>query len=138
MSDAARESKSSDIHSLDKTTGAPHYAIHGGHTADIVSSVKSYLLEHPAKYCGKVESLLEMIYFRSTEYNPVENDRVRVCFRNLESRIHELNLPEGNENKLMDLIGRVCGEYERRAYIEGIKVGARLMMELMGEVDLKL
>lgn len=28
------------------------------HTADIVSSVKSYLLEHPAKYCGKVESLL--------------------------------------------------------------------------------
>ena len=32
----------------------------------------------------------------------------------------------------MNVVYSLCTIYERQGYIEGIKVGARLMMELMG------
>lgn len=76
----------------------------------MVASIKDYLLWQPAEYCGEVESLLEMIYFRFTEYNPVENERACNCFSDLETKIHNLHLQE--ENQYLDLIDNACGEYE--------------------------
>lgn len=102
-----------------------------GNTKSIVSSIKDYLLHHPASYCGDVDTLLEMIYFHYTEYNPVENDQLRECFEGLITRIHNLHVPEDEENQYIDLISAVCSEYERVAYMEGIKVGMRLVMEVL-------
>ena len=34
----------------------------------------------------------------------------------------------------MDMVRTVCCEYERVSFIEGVLVGARLMIELFGEV----
>lgn len=38
---------------------------------------------------------------------------------------------EQDADEYMDIVFRLCAAYERQGYIEGIKVGARLMMELM-------
>ena len=35
-------------------------------------------------------------------------------------------------DEYMNYVYGMCAAYERQSYIEGIKVGARLMMELMG------
>lgn len=104
--------------------------IHTGHTAEIVTAVKDYLLQNPANFQGQVSSILELLYFHYTEYNPVENDRVRACFLGLTDKLHELARDEEEENQMINLAGDACAEYERVAYMEGIKVGMRLMMEM--------
>ena len=38
---------------------------------------------------------------------------------------------EQDADEYMDIVFSLCAAYERQGYIEGIKVGARLMMELM-------
>lgn len=38
---------------------------------------------------------------------------------------------EQDADDYMDIVFSMCAAYERQGYIEGIKVGARLMMELM-------
>ena len=34
-------------------------------------------------------------------------------------------------DEYMDIVFSLCAAYERQGYMEGLKVGARLMMELM-------
>jgi hypothetical protein len=109
------------------------YSVHTGHTGEIVSAVKDYLLRNPVSYSGDVDSLLEMIYFRYTEYNPVENERVKSCFLGFLEKLHNLLRDEEEENQMIDLVGNACAEYERTAYMEGVKVGIRLMIEVMEE-----
>ena len=38
---------------------------------------------------------------------------------------------EQDADDYMDIVFSLCAAYERQGYIEGIKVGARLMMELV-------
>ena len=42
-------------------------------------------------------------------------------------------LPDEVADEYMNYVYGMCAAYERQSYIEGIKVGARLMMELMGD-----
>lgn len=76
-----------------------------GHAAEIVENVVQYLKEHPANYQGQVDPLDETL--RSL----VETDE--------------------EADEYMNIVFGLCTTYERQGYIEGIKVGARLMMELM-------
>ena len=41
--------------------------------------------------------------------------------------------PAKEADEYMNIVFGLCTTYERQGYIEGIKVGARLMMELMGD-----
>lgn len=46
------------------------------------------------------------------------------------------NRPEYSEaaDEYMNVVYSLCAAYERQSYVEGIKVGARLMMEMMEPV----
>ena len=47
-----------------------------------------------------------------------------------------INLAETDEaaDEYMNVVYSLCAAYERQSYVEGIKVGARLMMEMMEPV----
>lgn len=52
--------------------------------AEIISALKLYLQEHPTNFFGDVDTLLKLIYFHYTEYNPVETPEFKAVINPLE------------------------------------------------------
>lgn len=77
---------------------------------------------------GDVQTMLDLIYQFYTEYHPIEGGRICSLFDNLES--HFLHLSPREREILFDLVCELCCEHERLAFLEGLGVGARLVMEL--------
>lgn len=65
------------------------------------------------------------------ETNPVENKRVRENYSRLYEMLTVLSGSEETADNLMNHVSAACSEYECVAYMEGMRVGARLTMELM-------
>lgn len=106
-----------------------------GHVGEIVEKVLQnviqYLKEHPANYQGQVDTLLELLYQAFTEYNSVETSEFKKAIHPLREKLRSLVDTEQDADDYMDIVFSLCAAYERQGYIEGIKVGARLMMELL-------
>ena len=106
-----------------------------GHAGEIVEKVLQnviqYLKEHPANYQGQVDTLLELLYQAFTEYNSVETSEFKKAIHPLREKLRALVDTEQDADEYMDIVFSLCAAYERQGYLEGIKVGARLMMELM-------
>lgn len=106
-----------------------------GHAGEIVEKVVQnmirYLKEHPANYQGQVDTLLELLYQAFTEYNSVETPEFKKVIHPLREKLRSLVDTEQDADDYMDIVFSLCATYERQGYMEGIKVGARLMMELL-------
>ena len=102
-----------------------------GPAGEIVEKVLQYLKEHPANYQGQVDTLLELLYQAFTEYNSVETSEFKKAIHPLREKLRSLVDTEQDADDYMDIVFSLCAAYERQGYIEGIKVGARLMMELV-------
>lgn len=107
--------------------------IRTGNTSDIVASVKQYLKAHPANYPGQIDSLLELFYLTYTEYNPVETEEMKPCVQEAEEALRSLMGTEDEGDQFMNFVYEICTIYERAACMEGMKAGARLMLELEDE-----
>ena len=109
--------------------------LRSGASGEVMKKMRSYLAEHPVDYHGDVDSLLELLYHFFTEYEPVENEELRRQFAELEHQLMS-SLGETGDScretveSLMTIVSSVCAECERAAFMEGIKVGARLILEL--------
>ena len=74
------------------------------------------------------ESLLDFIYQCYSEFHALDNEQIRACFADLE-HFHDA-LPIEESDRLFSLVTRLCIEYERAAFTEGVHVGVQLMEEL--------
>ena len=106
-----------------------------GAAGEVMKKWRSYLAEHPVDYHGDVDSMLELLYHFFTEYEPVENEELRRQFTELEHQCMESLAIMGDScretvESLMASVSSVCAECERVAFMEGVKVGARLILEL--------
>ena len=75
------------------------------------------------------ESLLEFIYQCYSEFHSFDNEQIRACFAELDHFHETMSIEESD--RLFHLVARLCTEYERAAFMEGIRVGVQLMEELM-------
>ena len=112
--------------------------LRSGASGNVLENWRNYLAEHPVDYHGDVDSLLELLYHFFTEYEPVENEELRRQFTELEHHLMESLAETGNScretvESLMTIVSSVCAECERVTFIEGVKVGARLILELTEE-----
>ena len=106
-----------------------------GASGNVLENWRNYLAEHPVDNHGDVDSLLELLYHFFTEYEPVENEELRRQFAELEHQLMSSLAETGNfcretVESLMTIVSSVCAECERVAFMEGVKVGARLILEL--------
>lgn len=108
-----------------------HIGIRIGHAASIIASVKKYLEQHPADYEEQVDSLLELIYMAYTEYNSVETPELKAGISEAEKALRSLVDTEAERERYMNAVYHMCAIFEKAAYIEGMKTGARLVMELV-------
>ena len=63
---------------------------------------------------------------------PHRPEKVAIC-NPLDETLRSLVETDEEADEYMNIVFGLCTTYERQGYIEGIKVGARLMMELMEE-----
>lgn len=98
-----------------------------------IAAISAYLKTHPVNYPGNIDTLIETLYWWHTQYNPVENEELKEIFAGVEAWIHELARDKEEEDFYMSLVNKACAEYERAAYVKGIQVGMRLVMEAVTE-----
>ena len=101
-----------------------------GHTTEIVNQVKTYLEAHPTNYYDQMDSLLELIYQSYTEFNSVETPEFKAIVNPLDEKLRSLVETDEEADRYMSLVFALCSMYECQSFIEGLKVGARLVMEL--------
>ena len=95
----------------------------------IPEAMKAYLETHPFDPgdddCVTVLDQLYLAYANAHESDPPE---ILKGFEELEELLY--TLPLRDNNAVCDLCCRLCGAYERKAFLDGLQYGASLMMEL--------
>ena len=95
----------------------------------ILKSLKSYIETNPfdsgSDDCATVLGQLYLTYANSHESDPPE---IRKGFEELEGFLHVL--PLADNNAVCDLCCRLCADYERKAFVDGLLYGAHLMKEI--------
>ena len=74
---------------------------------------------------------MELLYYTFAEYNTVETPEFKEQTDPLKEKLRALADTEQEADEYMDIVFTLCAAHERQGYMEGIKVGARLVMELM-------
>ena len=98
----------------------------------IPEEMKDYLEIHPFDpgdddYATVLDQLY-LAYANSHESDPPE---IREGFKELEEFLH--TLPLQDNNAVCSLCCRLCGAYERKAFLDGLQYGALLIIELFGK-----
>ena len=95
----------------------------------IPEAMKAYLETHPFDPgdddCATVLDQLYLAYANSHESDPPE---IREGFKKLEEFLH--TLPLSDNNAVCNICCCLCGEYEYKAFIDGLLYGAHLMKEI--------
>ena len=96
-----------------------------------IEKISAYLAEQEPNYGDRdVHELLEMLYRCYTDLNPMDSEKIRRSFAQLETILSKLSVQDNNTMFCMVL--DICAEHERLAFFTGFDVGARLMTELAG------
>ena len=114
--------------------------VHTDTAEQILDIFRTHLLNHPPRYFGDIDSIAEFLYFQYTETNLVENETVRKSYT---AFMDELTEALGYDKEVWSeeaasieaKVNVAVSEYEKAAYIEGMKLGARVVMELCGVIE---
>ena len=90
-------------------------------------TLKSHIEKHPPD-CGDADSILGMLYECHNENNPYDNEQIRADFNELYQQMNGMPLRE--MDKIIYPVCRLCRDHEKAGFVEGIKIGIRLRMEL--------
>ena len=94
-----------------------------------IEAIKTELKQQQIKYgYTDVHTLMEYLWRTYTEENPISNDKLRTLEEKMDPILD--SLPNADSDKLFLTFWEFCQEYERAAFLDGFRVGARLMMEL--------
>ena len=95
----------------------------------IAEALKTYTHNHPFDAGnGDAETVLDQLYQAYCESHESDPPEISEGFKELESFLESLTL--NDNNAVFNLCCRLCSGYERKAFIDGLQYGARLMLEL--------
>ena len=69
-----------------------------------------------------------MLWSIYTIYYGMNSEKINAGFAEIEEAAGQLS--QKRKRRLMRLVGDLCVEHEKNAFIEGIRVGSRLMLKL--------
>jgi len=85
---------------------------------------ESYCMER----CGSEQSVLDMLYDGYREAHPTNTEEIGRRFMSLADILD--NLPLTEHDQVWDLTCDLCMEHEKNGYLEGIRTGFFLCLEL--------
>ncbi len=95
---------------------------------EYIAALRNCVAENPPNYGSDAHSILEMLFTYYHECNNTDTDAVKAAFEDLYQRMHGMPLRE--IDRIIDAICTLCREHERSGFIDGLKVGIRLEMEI--------
>ena len=95
----------------------------------IPEAMKAYLETHPFDSGNDdCATVLDQLYLAYADSRESDLPDIRKGFAELEVLLK--GLPLGDNNAICNICCRPCGEYERKAFIDGLLYGAHLMKEI--------
>lgn len=96
---------------------------------DYWNILKTYLAEKKPDYGSTdIHSLIEMLYENYTSHNPIDNQAIRDKFEEMDNILEKLSWDDNNN--VFSLASTLCLEHEQVAFMEGFRLGARLVVEI--------
>lgn len=77
---------------------------------------------------GDADTVLEMIYECYNENHPYDNEEIKADFNELYRQMNGMALRE--MDKIIYPVCKLCRDHEKAGFIEGIKIGIRVLNEL--------
>ena len=97
---------------------------------ELKHQLRQYVADHPPNYGdGDCHSILDMLYYRYSECNRLDNAEIKVAFSYLYQKMHGMSLRE--MDRIIDVVCTLCREHEKAGFTAGLKIGMRLEQELM-------
>ena len=91
--------------------------------------LQDYCKQNPPNH-GNAESIMEFFYWHYAENNPIDNQKIRDGFAQIRQQYPHLPMQEFDP--LFTTVSDLCVEHERLAFLEGLRLGVTLMVELAG------
>ena len=90
-------------------------------------ALQDYCKQNPPNH-GDAQSVMNLLYWTYTEYNPIDDLKIKGCFAKLRNHFPELDLQQFDP--IFITVSDLCVEHERLAFMEGLRLGVTLMQEL--------
>lgn len=92
-----------------------------------IAELKQRLTENPPSF-GDGDSILTMLYESYSDANRMDDDRIKTDFRELYQAMN--GMPFREMDRITDPICALCRDHEQAGFVEGVKVGILLAVEL--------
>lgn len=92
-----------------------------------IEELKQQLAENPPSF-GAGDSIPTMLYEAYNEANCMDDDRIKADFHELYQAMNGMPLREMDQ--IIYPVCLLCRDHERTGFVEGIKVGILLQLEL--------
>ena len=89
--------------------------------------IRTYIAENPPDI-GDDESVLTLLYKAYAESNEMDDGTIREDFNEQYRQMNGMELRE--MDKIIYPVCTLCRDHQRSSFVEGVKVGIRLSMEL--------
>ena len=89
--------------------------------------LKKYIADHKPNF-GDGISVLTMLYEAYSDYNRLDDERITKGFEELYRQMNGMELRE--MDRIIYPVCTLCRDYQRAGFVEGVKVGIQLQMEL--------
>ena len=95
-----------------------------------VKVLMEYAKTEPTDY-GDGESVLTMLYECYSDSNRMDDERIRVDFKELYAQMNGMTIQE--MDRVVYPVCSLCRDHQRVGFVEGVKIGLLLAGEVMGD-----
>ncbi len=96
---------------------------------DYIQNLQAYVREHKITFGqDSPQPCLDVLWWHYAEYHKMESETIGESFRSIWNYME--TLPIQDSDNLFAEVCCLCAEYERIAFINGLRLGAQLMLEI--------
>ena len=92
-----------------------------------LEAIKSHIKSNPPNF-GDGESVLTMLYECHNEHNPYDSEQIKADFNELYQQMN--GMPLRKMDNIVYPVCKLCRDYEKAGFIEGIRLGVLLAQEV--------
>lgn len=101
---------------------------------DYIKKLRQYVADDPTLFDDDCDHpALDSLYWHYGECHTMSNEKTKAASCALNAHLSNLSFQEND--KVFCLVGTLCAEHERIAFLAGLQLGAQLMLELQNDND---
>lgn len=95
-----------------------------------IKKLRQYIAANPIQFDDDCDHpALDSLYWHYSECHNMSNAKTKATSRALNEHLGKLSFQENDQ--AFSLVGALCAEHERIAFLAGLQLGAQLMLELI-------